>query len=71
MNKCCGNCKHWRKFEGKPYGLQIGDCCKITKGTNWTAESKSYVFDGICFEDNCYDNIWHCFEPKEENMQKP
>ena len=54
MDKCCGDCKHWHPKKIQQYTLRIGKCDKIKKGTK--------EFDGITFEDECYDDDLHCFE---------
>ena len=62
---CCGVCKHWHEWEKDAGQLAKGDCDKIPKGHEWTDEEfgKTYQYDGYSFEDECYDDVFNCFEP--------
>lgn len=70
MNNCCGNCKHWYIWDEEKQNccwVSKGDCDKIPKGCSWYDEKfkKHFDYDGYSFEDECYDDVFHCFEPKE------
>lgn len=56
----CGNCKHWHEWpeDMQTYSISIGDCDKIEKGTPYD----EFTYDGWSFEDECYDEEFHCFE---------
>ncbi len=71
----CGGCKHWKEWDNKRYErlgltytvttLAQGDCDKIPEGQKWTDEDgNTYTYDGYSFEDECYDEVMHCFEPE-------
>ena len=77
----CGNCKHWHEwpedrqkeywrnnlFAGKEWSagdLSFGDCDKVQSGTPFA--DGVYTYDGYSFEDENYDEEFHCFEKKEE-----
>lgn len=71
----CGNCKHWieRPEAKQRYFLHIGDCDKIPAGTcyEWDDSFGDHhmdVYMGYSFEDECYDEEFHCFEPEEEEQ---
>lgn len=59
----CGNCKHWHEWppEKQEYHLHVGDCDKIPKGTVYD----EFTYTGYSFEDECYDEEFHCFEEAE------
>ncbi len=47
--------------------LAQGDCSKIPKGQEWKdKDGSTYAYDGTSFEDECYDEVMHCFEPEPE-----
>ena len=55
--------------------LHFGDCDRIAKGTAFTFElSDGSVheaeYDGYSFEDECYDEYFHCFEPANNRMEE-
>ena len=56
----CGNCKHWHEWpkERQRYRISLGDCDKIPKGTPF----EDFKYGGYSFEDECYDEEFHCFE---------
>lgn len=64
----CGNCKHWhpKPPAEQETGLLIGDCDKIPIGKELTPtpDGEIFTYDGWSFEDECYDEEWHCFEGK-------
>ena len=67
MDKCCGDCKHWHPCKVQDYTLMMGRCDKIKKGTfaryiDLNKIEHTYTFDGLIFEDECYDEDLHCFE---------
>ena len=70
----CGNCKHWHEWpverytDWQPKWLHIGDCDKIAKGTPMqpTEDGTIFEYDGYSFDDENYDEEFHCFEPEDE-----
>lgn len=62
--RCCGACKHWHEWEKDAGQLARGGCDKIPKGQEWTDEDTGniYQYDGYSFEDECYDDVFGCFE---------
>lgn len=69
--RTCGNCRYWHKWTkeqiDKYWGddlhkwkLYFGSCDKIPEGT----EFEGNKFDGIPFEDECYDECFNCWEEK-------
>lgn len=69
----CGKCKHWHEWpeEKQDCILRIGDCDKISKGTPYEWKDRKHrvhrdLYCGWSFEDECYDDEYHCFEPVEE-----
>ncbi len=73
MTNLCGNCKHWHEFPQQTCRIKQGVCDKVPKGTTFTVEdiideyegSMTYKYDGWSFEDECYDDVFKCFEVKE------
>lgn len=67
--KDCGGCRHWHEWprENQKYGLCQGDCDRIPKGKPFYSDdgSKEYHYDGYSFEDEGYDDEFHCFEMRE------
>ena len=67
----CGKCKHWSKVKSEQFGEKtssdwiFGTCDKIPDelGFVWLGD---YGFHGCSFDDENNDEIFHCFEPKEE-----
>ena len=70
----CGDCKRWkvRPPERQETGILIGDCDKIDPDAafEWTDDDGTVnegTFSGWTFEDECYDDVFYCFEAKEGN----
>ena len=60
MPNYCKDCVHWHKRKHDPiYHLAIGDCDKIPKEAPYSDKLK---YAGYSFEDECYDDVFHCFE---------
>lgn len=84
MNTDCNNCKRSRlwtdaeQFEhierifkatgGLPCRVDHYICNKIPKGTEWTDGENVYAYDGYSLEGENYDEVFHCFEPKEDEQ---
>ena len=66
-DKLCGDCRHWLPWEEQPYRCRQGDCEKMPAGKLLTVDGVTYDYEGYSFEDECYDDCFNCFEPKEEN----
>lgn len=62
--KVCGKCKHWDQFsEQRNERCKFGICDKIPDGMVYMEDDgKTYNFDRKVFEDETYDEIFHCFE---------
>ena len=64
MCNYCGDCVHWHEWESERNdSCRRGDCDKIAKGTPFS--DGRYTYDGYSFNDECYDDDFQCFEPKE------
>ena len=73
-NRCnmCGVCKHWHEWDGEDAGqLARGDCDKVPKGKEWVDgdTNKTYTYDGYSIEDECYDEVFGCFEQVESEVE--
>lgn len=85
MNNECQNCVHahlWSDEKVKanmdrfyewfgrfPVMCDRYDCDKIAEGTEWTEDGKTYKYDGYSLDGECYDDVFHCFEPKAEGSE--
>lgn len=50
--------------------LHFGDCNKIAEGTPYTLDDgETCTFDGYIFEDEYYDDVFHCFEARNDGQQ--
>ena len=81
MNTDCVNCKHERLWTDKerceyiermfnstgciPCGADHYICDKIPKGKEWTEDGNTYSYSGYSLAGENYDEVFHCFEPKE------
>ena len=77
----CTNCRHSHKWTAEEKAEYIRNftelvgrppcdfdhylCDKITKGTPWTVEGNTLTYDGYSIEGENYDEVFHCFEPKD------
>lgn len=57
---------HYPKPIHDESSLHFGDCDKIAKDTSYEDEYGTGHYDGYSFEDESYDDVFHCFEPREE-----
>lgn len=67
-------CEQWRRINRTGVtqighdrdSIHFGDCDRIVKGTKFYGENgEEYTYDGYSFEDECYDEVFHCFEGSE------
>lgn len=64
MDNLCGNCKHWHEFPEQKYRCKLGVCDKIPFGTEFTVVGYTHKYNGWSFNDECYDDVFGCFEVK-------
>jgi len=64
----CGKCVHWHEWEKQKFHLRQGHCDKIAIGTKF-GDKMQYEFDDTSFEDECYDDEFHCFEQLKEQKE--
>ena len=85
MNTDCVNCKHARLWTAKeqfediermynslgcmPCRVDHYICDKIPKGKEWTEDGNTYSYDGYSLDGENYDEVFHCFEPQESEVQ--
>ena len=65
-DKYCRDCIHWNKRAEQDGKLLKGDCLRVPQGMNNTIDGSQYWYDGWSFEDEIYDDVFHCFEGKED-----
>ena len=84
MRKECQYCKHAHKMDAEKewhircntihlFEMSRGvckyyDCDKIPKGEKWTENGETYEYDGYSLEGENYDEVFHCFEPRENGV---
>lgn len=81
MSRECQDCKHSRKwsYEEKlahykdmvnhgiiPCDVDRYICDKIPKGTEFIVSGNTYAYDGYSLKGECYDEVFGCFEAKED-----
>lgn len=58
---------HYPKPAHDESSLHFGDCDKYPSKTPYKTEDGDYeMYDGYSFEDESYDDVFGCFEPREE-----